>query len=767
MQALAQTTEDDCYTRAANDDCFYGGPGTRTKYGYDVNGLPSTLTYPTSTSGVALNIQYTNQNGLLLSIEDTTDATSVCGSSCTLWLATGSDAWGHVTAETLGNGVKTLRTFDGVTSWLTSALAGPGGGTGLLNQSYLPDMVGNITQRQNNTLGLTENFWYDADNRVTCASLTTTCSGSSYTQFSYDNGSAGPGNITSQTGVGSYSYPTPGGVRPHAVSSITGTFNGVTNPGFSYDANGNMTARASTSANVAWSSYNYPTSISGNDLGGTGTIALTYGPDRQRLSQTYTLNGSTETTYYIGGSLELVGTNIEDYRHYIYAGSEPIAVYSRKSTLTTPTMTYFLEDHLGGVANLVNSAGTSIINESFTAFGQRRNPTTWSGVPASSDLTTIALYSRQGFTFQTALGQSMGLNHMNGRVQDAISGRFISADPNIPDPTNAQSYNRYTYVLNNPLHLVDPTGFCDSDTDTTTDPDPSDTGDSGDGSGGGDGGDDGGGGGDGGDGGDVMNVHRFAGDPSTQCVAPPSVVASWDQPSPDGSGLGQLGLGGLGGASTGCSPGDLTCLSASGCAIGDFSCSYASQNTLGPSSQSLANAGFQVPASGVWDGPIQSAGFFGLDQLAGMGIGWGLNKLGCTDGCQLGVMLLSGPLGAEEEMAAAEGAAWTAPSTLVRVIPGGIPATTLGAPGALDVFVTTPEAIEGLDAAGIAQRLTIPESPSGFQVIQFSTPESGLASPVFRTNPGFVQGGFSAGGAPEFVIPNGPIPPGATITTVP
>jgi len=35
MQALAQTTEDDCYTRAANDDCFYGGPGTRTKFYYD------------------------------------------------------------------------------------------------------------------------------------------------------------------------------------------------------------------------------------------------------------------------------------------------------------------------------------------------------------------------------------------------------------------------------------------------------------------------------------------------------------------------------------------------------------------------------------------------------------------------------------------------------------------------------------------------------------------------------------------------------------
>jgi Novel toxin 10 len=77
------------------------------------------------------------------------------------------------------------------------------------------------------------------------------------------------------------------------------------------------------------------------------------------------------------------------------------------------------------------------------------------------------------------------------------------------------------------------------------------------------------------------------------------------------------------------------------------------------------------------------------------------------------------------------------------------------------------EATEGLDAAGIAGQWGIPESPTGFQVIRFATPDEGLASPVFRTNPGFVGRGFSSGGAPEFVIPNGPIPPGAMITVVP
>jgi hypothetical protein len=53
----------------------------------------------------------------------------------------------------------------------------------------------------------------------------------------------------------------------------------------------------------------------------------------------------------------------------------------------------------------------------------------------------------------------MGLNHMNGRVQDAANGRFLSPDPFINDPDNTQNYNRYSYVYNNPATFTDPSGF--------------------------------------------------------------------------------------------------------------------------------------------------------------------------------------------------------------------------------------------------------------------------------------------------------------------
>lgn len=48
---------------------------------------------------------------------------------------------------------------------------------------------------------------------------------------------------------------------------------------------------------------------------------------------------------------------------------------------------------------------------------------------------------------------------MNGRIYDPVIGRFISADPNVYYPENPQDFNRYSYVQNNPLSMVDPSGF--------------------------------------------------------------------------------------------------------------------------------------------------------------------------------------------------------------------------------------------------------------------------------------------------------------------
>jgi RHS repeat-associated protein len=56
------------------------------------------------------------------------------------------------------------------------------------------------------------------------------------------------------------------------------------------------------------------------------------------------------------------------------------------------------------------------------------------------------------------LDEDIGLYYYGARYYDPQLGRFIQPDSVIPDLFNPQSYNRYSYVLNNPLRYTDPNG---------------------------------------------------------------------------------------------------------------------------------------------------------------------------------------------------------------------------------------------------------------------------------------------------------------------
>ena len=108
-------------------------------------------------------------------------------------------------------------------------------------------------------------------------------------------------------------------------------------------------------------------------------------------------------------------------------------------------------DHLGSI-NTITDADRNIIEQrSFDAFGRVRQAD-WGN--------TLALLSSpitRGYTGHENIG--LGLVHMNGRVYDPDLGRFLSPDPYIQAPKNLQSYNRYAYVINNPLSYTDPSGY--------------------------------------------------------------------------------------------------------------------------------------------------------------------------------------------------------------------------------------------------------------------------------------------------------------------
>ncbi len=64
----------------------------------------------------------------------------------------------------------------------------------------------------------------------------------------------------------------------------------------------------------------------------------------------------------------------------------------------------------------------------------------------------------------------INLYEMGARWYDPTIGRWLSPDTIVPDPQNPQSLNRFSYVSNNPINRIDPSGHCDAHADHTTDP---------------------------------------------------------------------------------------------------------------------------------------------------------------------------------------------------------------------------------------------------------------------------------------------------------
>jgi RHS repeat-associated protein len=114
---------------------------------------------------------------------------------------------------------------------------------------------------------------------------------------------------------------------------------------------------------------------------------------------------------------------------------------------------YWHKDHLGSIAAITTD--TALIVERFTydVWGRRIQQFIATGEPLEE----------RGYTGHETLDDvavaGIGLVHMNGRIYDPVTGSFLQADPVVQDPWNGQNYNRYSYVLNNPLSFTDPSGY--------------------------------------------------------------------------------------------------------------------------------------------------------------------------------------------------------------------------------------------------------------------------------------------------------------------
>jgi len=436
---LCSATSNDGYSRSYTYDTLSRTLSTTTtadttytnSVTYDANGRVASQSYP---GGVTVNLTYTS----LSYLQKVTDASS----GTIYWQANAADAEGHITALAYGNGVSTANGFDPKTGRLNTSQAGSG--NGVVNLSYAYDAIGNVKTRQDFNQSLTETFIYDNLNRVKSSSVNSTGAGIVTLTYGYD----ALGNMSTRSDVGSYTY---GAVnsRPHAVASISGTVN----TSFAYDNDGNMLTGNGRTA--TYTSFDMPITIS--KAGASDTFV--YGPEHQRVKR----QTSTATTIYVnpdssGGlayekDMTSGGATIEE-RVFVSVGSDPIVMLKRANGTGSFTPYYLHRDNLGSTVAITNSGGALLEQTAYEPFGKRRAP------DGASDPTNAikGVNSDRGFTDHEHL-DDLALVHMNGRIFDPLVGRFLSADPNVQFKDDLQSYNRYSYVSNNPLNARDPTGY--------------------------------------------------------------------------------------------------------------------------------------------------------------------------------------------------------------------------------------------------------------------------------------------------------------------
>jgi RHS repeat-associated protein len=111
-----------------------------------------------------------------------------------------------------------------------------------------------------------------------------------------------------------------------------------------------------------------------------------------------------------------------------------------------PVFYYYHGDHLGSSNVMTDRNGELVQHYEYTAFGKERF------VDNSQAFSVSHRYTGQIFDDAT------GLYYYNARYYDPELARFIQADTVVASPSDPQTLNRYTYVRNNPLIYVDPSG---------------------------------------------------------------------------------------------------------------------------------------------------------------------------------------------------------------------------------------------------------------------------------------------------------------------
>lgn len=179
------------------------------------------------------------------------------------------------------------------------------------------------------------------------------------------------------------------------------------------------------------------------------TMLLEYGPDKSRVLSD--IQGVRK--YYVDNLFEQKIDNDKISNiNYIFAFGKAVAIVTEG---VNTDIKYLHHDHLGSIQDYTDEAGLLYQDLSYDAWGLRRSPDNW---VVFDVLTSSHAFNEHGFGGHEHL-DLFDLVNMDGRMYDPVVCRFISADPFVQSPDFTQSLNRYAYCINNPLSLIDPSGY--------------------------------------------------------------------------------------------------------------------------------------------------------------------------------------------------------------------------------------------------------------------------------------------------------------------
>jgi RHS repeat-associated protein len=406
------------------DDTVYS-----VKFGYDDAGRIDRIDYPNLGNGPPIAAKYHyDTSGVLTDLDE-------IGSNATrpIWQLEETFQGHLVQRESFGNGASTIYGYDPERRWLDSIQTTLGAGVA---QQFAYSHYGNGLLRNRTTSTEQREHTYDEINRLSFTTDTLT-GGTTVTKFyGYD----AIGNITRRDNVGLLYMLG----KPHLLQSANAN-------SYVYDPNGNVSQRGGSDIpggvqNFEYTPFDLPSSITTGSGAAARTTLFEYTADAVRAIR----RDPDTTRHFVGDLYQRVVTtgtsSTVEERFALYAGGRQLSEVVRKNG--NDETLFFHTDRQSSVST-ITTGNLASHQQVFDSFGAAIDPPT-------------PEVTRAGFTGHEH-DNDLGLIDMKGRIYDPFAGRFTSADPIIQAPFFSQGLNRYSYVFNDPVNNVDPSGFFGED----------------------------------------------------------------------------------------------------------------------------------------------------------------------------------------------------------------------------------------------------------------------------------------------------------------